>query len=401
MREVGTFSLLWGTQRAPLAMVPTATTLRAALLALIASLLLAAAPTPADAAVAYRQQTCKSQTFLILGSFSMNKPAGVVNGDVMVATLRVSSFLSFNFSTPSGWTEIAGTTDNAAKLFYKVAGGSEPSSYSFGSMVGLGATMIGSIVAFSGVDTTTPIGASAKSTGSGSSVALPVVTATRNGSMRYSNVTTSSSPSSLFPSQTEACDLSAGGISVSNAYTTVNAGDASSLTDTLSSGPSWVAQSLVLQPASACATGGLTLTAPGTVSFPSTAMNGTNRTATTNATLTVSDMTDSAAGWNVTATSTQFTSGANTLSTTATTITGVSVTAGATNCALPVASSTTFPITLPAGAVAPAATKIYSAELGSGLGIADLAYSFALALPANTKIGTYTSTWTFTLSSGP
>lgn len=378
-----------------------ATTLRTAFLTLLAALLVALAPAPAGAAVAYRQQTCKSQTFLILGSFSMNKPAGVVSGDVMIATMRVSSFLSFNFSTPAGWTEITSISDNNAKLYYKVAGGSEPASYNFGSMIGLGSTMVGTIVAFSGVDTSNPIADTAMTTGSGSSVALPAVTTTRNGSMKYSNVTTSSSPGSTFLSQTDACDINGGGVSVANGYVALNAGETPSLTDSLTSSTSWVAQSLILQPASLCATGGLTLTAPGTVSFPSTALDGTNRTATTNATLAVSDMTDSALGWNLTATSTRFTSGADTLSTTATTITGVSVTAGATNCGMPVAGSTTFPITLPAGAVAPPATKIYSASLGSGLGIANLAYTFALAVPANTKIGTYTSTWTFTLASGP
>jgi hypothetical protein len=319
----------------------------------------------------------------------------------MIATMRVSSFLSFNFSTPSGWTEIASVTDNNAKLFYKVAGGSEPASYSFGSMIGLGATMVGTIVAFSGVDTASPIGDTAKASGSGSSVALPIVTATRNGSMHYSNVTASSSIGSTFLSQTDACDLSSGGISVANGYLAVNAGDASALTDQLTGSTNWIAQSLVLQPLSLCATGGLTLSSPGSISFPSTSLNGTDRTATTGATLTVSDMTDTAAGWNLSATSTRFTNGTANLSSTATTVTGVSVTAGATNCALPATSSTSFPITLPAGAVAPPATKIYSDNLGAGLGIANLAYTFALALPANTPIGTYTSTWTFTLASGP
>lgn len=378
-----------------------ATAIRTAFTALVAALLVALAPAPAGAAVAYRQQTCKSQTFLILGSFSMNKPAGVVSGDVLIATMRVSSFLSFNFSTPAGWTEIASISDNNAKIYYKVAGGSEPASYNFGSMIGLGSTMVGTIVAFSGVDTSNPIGDTGISSGSSSTVSLPVVTATRNGSVKYSNVTTSSSPGSTFLSQTDACDINGGGVSVANGFLTVNAGDSSSLTDSLTSSTSWIAQSLILQPASLCATGGLTLSAPGTVSFPSTALDGTNRTATTNATLSVSDMTDTALGWNLTATSTRFTSGANTLPNTATTITGVSVTAGATNCGLPVAGSTAFPMTLPAGAVAPAAAKIYSSTLGTGLGIANLAYTFALAVPANTKIGTYTSTWTFTLASGP
>jgi hypothetical protein len=377
------------------------TVLRSVLLAFVAWCVVATAPTPAGAAVAYRQHTCKSQTFLVLGAFSMNKPAGVVSGDVMVATMRVSAFLSFSFSAPSGWTEVASISDSNAKLYYKVAGGSEPASYSFGSMVGLGATMVGTIVAFSGVDNAAPIGATAKSTGSGSTVPLPVVTATRNGSMHYANVTTNGTPSASFGGQTDACDLNAGGISVANGYAAVGAGDASSVSATLTASASWVAQALILQPASLCATGGLTLTSPGTISFPSTALNGSDRTASTNATLTIADMTDSAAGWNLSATSTRFSNGATNLPATATTITGVTATAGSPSCGSPATASTTFPITLPAGVVAPAAAKIYSNTVGSGLGFADLAYAFTLALPANSTIGTYTSTWTFTLASGP
>lgn len=376
--------------------------LRSVLLAtLVAWLVAACAAPPADAAVAYRNQTCKSQTFLILGSFSMNKPAGVVAGDVMVASMRVSSFLSFNFSTPAGWTEL-GVSDNNAKLYYKVAGGSEPGSYNFGSMIGLGATMIGTIVAFSGADNATPFADSAKSTGSGTSVTLPNVTSVRNGSVLYSNVTSGASASSSFSGLlTEACDQNSGGISVSNAYASVAAGVTASVSDTLSSNTSWVAQALVIQPASPCTTGGLSLTIPSNVSFGSTTLDGTDKTATTTGTLSVSDMTDTALGWNLSATSTRFTTGTYNLSNSATTITSVNATAGATNCGMPNLSGVGFPITLPAGATAPAATKIYSAALGSGLGMSDLAYNFALAIPANTHIGVYTSTWTFTLSSGP
>ncbi len=382
-------------------MSPRASTFRAITLALLTAAVLACGTAPARADVAFRQQTCKSQFYLVIGVFSMNKPAGVVSGDVMIATLRVSTFVSFNFSTPTGWTEITGATDNNAKIYYKVAGGSEPSSYSFGSMIGVGATMVGSIVAFSGADPVTPLGQTAKSTGSGTSVSFPTARATRNGSLRYSNLVTDGSPTAVFSGQSEACDLTGGGVSVANASAAVGAANAATFTASLSASAAWVAQSLIIQPSSPCTGGSLALTDPGTVSFPSTALNGSDRTITTSATIGINDLTDTALGWNLSATSTRFTNGATTLATTATTITGVSVTAGATNCGLPVSSGTAFPMTLPAGTVAPAATKIYSATEGSGLGLANLAYSFALAVPANTRIGTYTSTWTFTLASGP
>lgn len=372
-------------------------------LALLGALMACALAGPAQADVAYRNQTCKSQTFLILGSFSMNKPAGVVAGDVLVASMRVSSFLSFNFSTPSGWTEL-GNSDTSAKLYYKVAGSSEPSSYNFGSMIGVGATMVGTIVAFSGVDNADPFADSAKATGSGTTVAVPAVHAVRNGSMVMTNVTSGAGASSLFSGLTglaDACDQTGGGVSVANAFAAIAAGITASATDTLSSNTSWVAQSLMLQPASACIGGALTLSAPSSVSFPSTALDGTDKSITTTGTVGISDLTDTAVGWNLSATSTRFTNGSSTLANGATTITGLAINAGGTNCGLPTTSATTFPITLPAGATAPAAAKIYSDVVGAGLGLANLAYTFALAVPANTRIGTYTSTWTFTLASGP
>ncbi|MBO9534339.1 MAG: hypothetical protein J7513_15305, partial [Solirubrobacteraceae bacterium] len=321
--------------------------------------------------------------------------------DLMIATVRSTAFLSFNFTTPSGWTEIAGVSDNDAKLYYRVAGASEPGSYTFASVLGVTATMVGSIVAYSGVDPADPIASSAKSTGSGASVTLPAGTATRNGSVVYTNITSAATTTSTFGALTDACDQAGGGVTVANAWSAISAGPVSGLTASLSSSTSWIAQTLVLQPASLCATGGLTLTAPSSISFGATVLDGTNKTATGSGTFAVSDMTDTAAGWNLTGTSTQFTNGAVTLPANATTITGLSINAGGTNCGLPSTTTTTFPMSLPAGPTAPAAVKIYSDSVGAGLGIAQLQYGFSLALPGNTRVGTYTSTWTFTLGSGP
>ncbi len=48
---------------------------------LAAALAAAAVTSPASGAVAFRSQTCKTQTFALLGVFSMNAPAGVASGD--------------------------------------------------------------------------------------------------------------------------------------------------------------------------------------------------------------------------------------------------------------------------------------------------------------------------------
>jgi hypothetical protein len=56
---------------------------------------------------------------------------------------------------------------------------------------------------------------------------------------------------------------------------------------------------------------------------------------------------------------------------------------------------------LPAGTTAPTAAKVYNAAIGTGGGPLTLTLSFQLAIPANAYAGSYSSTWTFTIASGP
>jgi hypothetical protein len=89
-------------------------------------------------------------------SLVINKPAGTVQGDVLVATIGV---YDATISTPSGWTLapgcpvdtiVSGTTHRRLYVFHKVAGASEPASYSFAISV---ATQVsGGIAAYSGMD---------------------------------------------------------------------------------------------------------------------------------------------------------------------------------------------------------------------------------------------------------
>ena len=152
----------------------------------------------------------------------------------------------------------------------------------------------------------------------------------------------------------------------------------------------------------ACTSGGLELTAPSSLAFPNTTLTGANQTATTTLALTGDDQSGTGTGWKLTGTSTTLTTGTYTLSTNATSITGVTGTTGAGNCSLP-ANSVTYPVTLPAGATAPTAAKLFSAAAGaySGTGAINLSMSVAIAIPANARVGTYTSTWTLSLVTGP
>ena len=64
-------------------------------------------------------------------------------------------------------------------------------------------------------------------------------------------------------------------------------------------------------------------------------------------------------------------------------------------------NAVSYPYTLPAAATAPTATKIFSAAANTGLGNQTVTLVFQLAIPASAFAGSYSSTWTYTLVSGP
>jgi hypothetical protein len=143
---------------------------------------------------------------------------------------------------------------------------------------------------------------------------------------------------------------------------------------------------------------------PPNVTFSAT-LNGLDQTVNATQALDVGDATGSGTGWNLTATSTTFTTGGGTphlLSTSATTVTGAptDVCDASATCTL-ATNSVTYPYTLPAGASAPTATKMFNAAANTGLGNQTITPTWRLSVPANTFAGTYTSTWTISLVSGP
>ena len=58
-------------------------------------------------------------------------------------------------------------------------------------------------------------------------------------------------------------------------------------------------------------------------------------------------------------------------------------------------------MTVPAGTTAPTPVKVFDATAGTGEGPANVALTASLNVPGNARTGTYTSTWTITLASGP
>jgi hypothetical protein len=98
-----------------------------------------------------------SNTTASAPSLTIAKPAGVAAGHVLVATFAIQG--KPGVLVPSGWTLIRETLGKNAyeqATYYKVAGSSEPASYTFSAKANSW-KMAGGITAFSGVDTANPI----------------------------------------------------------------------------------------------------------------------------------------------------------------------------------------------------------------------------------------------------
>jgi hypothetical protein len=117
-------------------------------------------PTPTPTATIFQRGSATTAdgngTSLILA-----KPTGVVAGDVMIANIVLRGGTATQFPSLSGWTNVTTPVDfegggahHRCALLFKVAGASEPSSYTF-TWTG-NANNAGAIVAFANVNTSTP-----------------------------------------------------------------------------------------------------------------------------------------------------------------------------------------------------------------------------------------------------
>ena len=124
----------------------------------------AGSPSAAPAPPAVRSVTT-AHNAATSSSLTIAKPSGVVSGDVLVATVAARLGAESSLSQPAGWTlvrrdDCSGPLRTALSqaLFYRIVGGSEPSSYTFSFPTPTGAT--GSVLAYTGVDPATPVEAS-------------------------------------------------------------------------------------------------------------------------------------------------------------------------------------------------------------------------------------------------
>jgi hypothetical protein len=332
----------------------------------------------------------------------INKPTGVVEGNLMVATVTAAG--TGTVTAPSGWTVVTNTTQSTTlrqAIYYKVAGAGEGSSYSWS--LGTSRSTSGGIVDYSGVNQTAPVDATAAATGASGNAVAPSVTTSVAGDQVVASVSFATA-TTVTPdaTATERYDTSSGS-TTSEAADFVQATGGATATKTATpaaSGSGWIAAAIALRDASQAVLSVSTTAAP---SF-SANLNSGDQAKTYTVPLTLNDTRTGASaglGWNATITSTQFLGGSHTLPTNASTVTAVtSACASGGICTTPT-NAITYPLAVPAGSTPPTAVKFYNAAATTGIGTFTVTPTVSVTVPQNSFAGTYTSTLTISVVSGP
>lgn len=144
----------------------------------------------------------------------------------------------------------------------------------------------------------------------------------------------------------------------------------------------------------------LTTTAAPTLTMT---LSGSDQTSSYTMDLTVdnSGADSTTAGWNLTITSTRFsTGGGATLPTSASSMTAAATVCAVGPCTDP-ANTISYPVAVPAGSTPPAPVKFFSTPADTGIGTFTMTPTVAVSVPANTYAGSYTSTLELSLVAGP
>ena len=129
-------------------------------------------------------------------TLTINRPAGVVLNDVMIAAIAVRGGSGTGITAPAGWTLVPGGVnpiDNGTTLrlavYYRVATAAEPANYTWTFTSSQKAS--GGIQAYWNVDTADPIDvALGQATPSGTDHSTPMVTTSLNGTMLVASFAT-------------------------------------------------------------------------------------------------------------------------------------------------------------------------------------------------------------------
>ena len=363
-----------------------------------AAVLLGGLPAAAQATIAAVNAASASSTTATL---TIAKPTSTASGQVMIAV--VSGAGTTTISAPTGWVLIQDTISGSMRqlAYYKVAGASEPTSYGFTSSASRNAS--GGITTYSGVNATVPIDASAESLGASGSAVAPAVTTSSANDLVIVGVSTATATSwTANTGLTERYDKASSSTTVESAdFAQATAGTTATKTQVpaINTG-AWTSQTIALRDATAA---GLSISPASTASF-SANIDGGDQTPAYNIPITVLDTRTGASaglGWNLTITSTTLTTGTASLATTATKVTGVTATCANGGICVSPTNSTTYPVTVPAGSTAPTAVKFASVAATTGEGAFSMPASMQVSVPQNSFAGSYSSTVTIAVVSGP
>lgn len=171
-----------------------------------------------------------SSGFSNVSSLAINAPATITSGNLLSALVEVDGALSSAWASsdaPAGWTLIDGTTTAATgghfngALFWKIATGSEPSSYTFSTPDGSSAPMRGWVSQFTGNDSTTPINAHSAlvyNTSGSAAVFNSVTTGVANTLIVLSSASGGSGTTTTTPATTNFDDSFSAGLGTFGAY---------------------------------------------------------------------------------------------------------------------------------------------------------------------------------------
>lgn len=200
-------------------------------------------------------------------SLVLPRPAGVQAGDVLIAhvALHTHSFNANPLPAPSGWTLVRVDRDAAhmiAGVFRRLAGASEPSSYTFSNASGdTSQQAVGAVMAYRGVDPANPVDAHSGATGTSNDsdlVVSPSVTTTRPGARLVTLVGTfgtiqgpATPPSGMTERYEATEDNESGDVEVlgqASDQVLGSAGATGTRTTTVLAYDTWVAQAVALRP---------------------------------------------------------------------------------------------------------------------------------------------------------
>ncbi|MEU6674753.1 hypothetical protein [Streptomyces sp. NPDC046925] len=151
------------------------------------------APPTSSADIAYVGKGTSWQATSNTTSYTINRPSGVVSGDLMVATVAISDTVIATLTAPSGWTVVRQITesDGTASLRFAVlkrtAGSSEPSSWT-GTLSATVKPVVTQVSAYRNADTAANqfIAENTSQSGSGNSINTATITNTDSRAWRIS-----------------------------------------------------------------------------------------------------------------------------------------------------------------------------------------------------------------------